>query len=92
MVVVETVVVEVVTVVVEVVTVVVDPAVVVVVITLADVVESPDAVVESHEAAQTLLQQDSPVSHRPIFRKLIENIKVCHLFYLDSITVVTGSS
>ena len=90
MVVVETVVVEVVTVVVVVVTVVVDPAVVVV--TLADVVESPDAVVESHEAAQTLLQQDSPVSHRPIFRKLIENIKVCHLFYLDSITVVTGSS
>ena len=61
-VVVETVVVEVV-----VVTVVVDPPVVVV--SLADVVESPDAVVESHEAAQTLLQQVSPVSHRPICRK-----------------------
>ena len=64
-VVVDAVVVEVVTVVVEVVTVVVDPSAVVVVVPV--VVVSPAAVdVESHEAAQTLLQQLSPVSQRPI--------------------------
>lgn len=58
-------------VVVEVVSVVVDPSAVVVVVPV--VVVSPAAVdveadvdVESHEAAQTLLQQLSPVSQRPI--------------------------
>jgi len=53
-------------VVVEVVSVVVVPSAVVVVVSPAAVDVEADVDVESHEAAQTLLQQLSPVSQRPI--------------------------